>query len=125
MGRAKGGRNRTYTFEEKLAIVKRSLTEHMSSNEIAKATGIHDSLIRTWVIHYLKGGEEGLKPKKRGHPSSGLQRQTLSEVEQLKQENFNLKVENERLKKGYIVKGVGSKKVYVTLSGKIIKSPSK
>ncbi len=45
----------------------------------------------------------------------------MSELEQVKLENLALRVEVERLKKGYTVKGVGSKKVYVTLDGKIIK----
>ena len=36
------------------------------------------------------------------------------EIARLKKENMKLRIENERLKKGYIVKGVGAKKEYVT-----------
>ena len=40
----------------------------------------------------------------------------LTEDETLRLENFRLKIENARLKKGYIVKGVGSKKEYIPTS---------
>lgn len=125
MGRPKGGTNRQYSFEEKLIVVKRYQNEHKSYNELAKETGIHFTILAAWVKHYIEEGEAGLKPKKKGNPHAAIQSKSLSDLERLKLEKFKLKVENERLKKGYTVKGVGSKKVYVTLSGKIIKSPSK
>lgn len=53
---------------------------------------------------------EGLIPKKKpGNPLSKFSnRKNLSEVEQLQYENMKLRIENERLKKGYLVKGDGS-----------------
>ncbi len=125
MGRPKGEKNRKYSFEEKLALVKKYVNDHHSYHELSNETGIYHALIAAWVKRYIEEGETGLKPKKRGNPFAALNLKRLSEIERLKLENFKLKVENERLKKGYTVKGVGSKKEYVTLSGKIIKSPSK
>ena len=39
----------------------------------------------------------------------------MSETERLKLEIAKLRVENERLKKGYVVKGVGVSKEFVTI----------
>ena len=53
---------------------------------------------------------EGLIPKKKpGNPLGKFSnRKNLSEVKQLQYENMKLRIENERLKKGYLVKGDGS-----------------
>ena len=40
--------------------------------------------------------------------SSLMKRKNLTEMEKLKLENMKLRIENERLKKGYLVKGDGS-----------------
>lgn len=121
MGRNKGGTNRKYSFEEKLSVCRKYYEEHESSNELAKETGIPRGTLSLWLIDYHNLGEEGLKPKKRGRPYPDKTVLETSELERTKLENLALKVEVERLKKGYTVKGVGSKKVYVTLDGKIIK----
>jgi len=122
MGRNKGGTNKNYTYEEKLRLCRLHFEEHISVGDISISEKIPQGNLGRWIIQYRDQGEEGLKPKRRGKPSLGL-RQTkgMSELDLLKLENLKLKVEVERLKKGYTVKGVGSKKVYVTLDGKIIK----
>ncbi len=80
------------------------------------------SLYEKWLIRYLSEGEIGLKPRKRGNPFAALHiSKHLSEVERLKLELMKKEIEIERLKKGYQVKGVGSHKEYVTISGKSIK----
>ena len=45
----------------------------------------------------------------------------LSEIEQLRLTVAKLEIENERLKKGYLVEGVGADRVYVIGNAKIIK----
>lgn len=54
----------------------------------------------------MKGLENKKKP---GNPMSSLMnRKNLSDMEKLELENIKLRIENERLKKGYQVKGDGS-----------------
>ena len=58
----------------------------------------------------LNNGENKKKP---GNPLSKFSnRKNLSEIEQLQYENMKLRIENERLKKGYLVKGDGSVVVF-------------
>jgi len=123
MGRNRGGTNRKYSVEEKLVIIERYLVQHESQRDLGRELGISHQNIGRWIVQYLENGIEGLKPKKRGNPYSALHTsKSLSELDRLRLENMKLKVELARAKKGYTVKGVGTKKEYVTLSGKIIKS---
>lgn len=123
MGRNKGGTNRKYNFEEKLRICRLHFDAHISVGDISISEKIPQGNLGRWIIQYRDQGEEGLRPKRRGNPKLGLRKvKGMNELDLLKLENLKLKVEVERLKKGYTVKGVGSKKVYVTLDGKIIKS---
>ena len=45
----KGIPHRRYSKEEKLRVVKMHLEEHISIRQIAKETGIHNSLVSRWV----------------------------------------------------------------------------
>ena len=118
IGRPKGGKNRKYTVEEKLSIVNMNLQDHISTIQIKKETGISDSLISAWIHKYLDNGLQGLenkKNKKSGNVYAALHTsKSLTKEERLELENMKLKIENERLKKGYLVKGVGADKEYVT-----------
>ena len=118
IGRPKGGKNRKYTVEEKLSIVNMNLQDHMSIIQIEKETGISNSLISSWIHKYLDNGLQGLenkKNKKSGNVYAALHTsKSLTKEERLELENMKLKIENERLKKGYLVKGVGADKEYVT-----------
>lgn len=123
-GRPKGGKNRKYSYEFKLKVVKEHLEDKTSLMSLEKKYNVNCSVILKWVHLYLDGGEESLKNmnKGKGNPFSALYfNKSLSEVERLKLELMKRDIEIERLKKGYTVKGVGSKKEYVTLSGKTIK----
>ena len=119
IGRPKGGKNRKYTVEEKLSIVNMNLQDHMSIIQIEKETGISDSLISAWIHKYLDNGLQGLENKKNkrsGNVYAALHTsKSLTKEERLELENMKLKIENERLKKGYLVKGVGADKEFVTL----------
>lgn len=117
IGRPKGGKNRRYTAEEKLIIVNMNLQDHKSIKQIEKELGISNSLVSSWIRRYLKDGLDGLKNKKKsGNQFAALHTsKSLTKEERLELENMKLKVENERLKKGYLVKGVGADKEYVTI----------
>lgn len=123
MGRPKGGTNKKHTVEEKLKCVKMYLDEHKSSTEIQKETGVYQRMIRKWVAIYVSDGIDGLKNKKKtGNAFSALYlSKSLTKEERLELENMKLKIENERLKKGYLVKGVGAEKEYVTFLEKNMK----
>jgi len=60
-------------------------------------------MLSSWVKRYQDGGIEALKNKRKpGNPLSKYQRRkSLTPTEQLEYENMKLKIENERLKKGY------------------------
>jgi len=118
MGRPRGGKNRNYTVEEKLKIVRMRIEQHNSINEISRLTGISEKNISRWVNQYILKGIDGLMPKKKtGNPFSALHSsKKLTREERLELENLKLRIENERLKKGYLVKGGGVNKEYVTIS---------
>ena len=110
MGRPKGGKNKYWTKEEKLKIVKKVTEEGLSSKQVAKEENIDSSMIRKWVKKYIEEGENSLKNKKKpGNPLAKYSsKKNLTDIEKLEYENMKLKIENERLKKGYIVKGDGT-----------------
>lgn len=110
MGRPKGGKNKYWSKEEKLRIVKRVIEDGYSSKQIAKEENIDGGTIRKWVRQYIEHGENSLENKRKpGNPLVKYQqRKELSDLEKLEYENMKLRIENERLKKGYIVKGDGT-----------------
>ncbi len=110
MGRPKGGKNKYWSKEEKLRIVKKITEEGFSSKQVAREENIESSMIRNWVRKYLEYGESSLENKRKpGNPLLKYsKRKILSPMEQLEYENMKLRIENERLKKGYIVKGDGT-----------------
>ena len=76
----------------------------------AQETGINSGLLYAWVKKYRKNGMDGLINKKRpGNPLSKYQnKKSLTKAEQLEYENMKLRIENELLKKGYLMKGDGT-----------------
>ena len=102
--------NRYWSKENKLKIIKEVL-DGKSSYEVAKKYDISSGMVRSWVIKYREFGEEGLVNKKKpGNPMSKyfVTKHFESREEGLEYENMRLRIENERLKKGYLVKGDGS-----------------
>ena len=100
-GRRKGGKNRKWTPEEKLKVVKLNIDDHVGYGAITTEYGGSKSQIHKCVHYYLDEGFEGLKNKKKtGNNFSALHTsKTLTHEERLELENMKLKVENERLKK--------------------------
>lgn len=116
-GRPKGTKNRKWTVDQKLAIVKEYLSGTISNNSICKEKQINQGMLHAWVTKYLANGENGLISQKGKHNnqcfSALLTCKDLSEVKRLQLQVAKLEVEIERLKKGYLVKGVGVKKEFV------------
>ena len=109
MRRPKGGKNKYWSKEEKLKLVKEVIEEHKSTNEVSNREQISNGMLNNWIKKYLEFGEEGLINKKKpGNPyGKFLKRKNLTDIEKLQYENMKLRIENERLKKGYIVEGDG------------------
>ena len=110
MGRPKGGKNQTHTKEEKIKYVKMMLEDGYSAKKLEKEYGVSHSLTDRWKRKYLEFGEESLEnQKKPGNPLCKYSnKKNLSKEEQLEYENMKLRIENELLKKGYLMKGDGT-----------------
>ena len=109
MGRPKGGKNKYWPKEEKLKLIKEHLDNNISTNEITTREKISNGMYNNWLKKYLEFGEKGLENKKKpGNPlSKYIHKKELTDIEKLEYENMKLRIENERLKKGYIVEGDG------------------
>ena len=117
MARQKGGKNRKWTNEERLKFILLSEEEHIPMRTLAREKGITRGTLEQWVKRYREGGIEALNTEKL-HPGNRFfafhTSNSLSEEERLSLLVEKLQIENERLKKGYIVKGVGADKEFVT-----------
>ena len=124
MGRPKGGTNRYWGKDEKLRIVKRYLEEGISSRKLSVEENVDDSMIRRWVRKYLSEGESALdQSSKKGNRFSALWvSKSLTETERLQLIVQKQEIEIERLKKGYLVKGVGADKEFVITKDVSLKS---
>ena len=109
MGRPKGGKNKYWSKEEKLKLIKEHIDNHISTNEITTREHISNGMYNNWLKKYLEFGELGLENKKKpGNPlSKYIHKKNLTDKEKLEYENMKLRIENERLKKGYLVEGDG------------------
>ncbi len=115
VGRPKGSKNRKYSYEFKLKVIKEYLEDHLSLLELEEKYGVVHSVIIQWTRIYNEGLLKTGR-KRTGNPFSALYTsKSLSREERLELENLKLKIENERLKKGYTVKGGGAGKEYVSI----------
>ena len=106
----KGQKFKQWTAEEKFEIIEPIIKFEKSSKLVTKETGINNGMITVWVHRYRENGMEGLINKKKpGNPMAKYSRKkNLTKEEQLEYENMKLRIENELLKKGYLMKGDGS-----------------
>ena len=120
----KGEKKRVWTPEQKAEIVYKHLNEHISVRTLEKEYHADRSMICKWAKKYIAEGESSFVHK--GHPGNPFAAlhvsKNLSEVERLRLMVAKLEIENERLKKGYLVKGVGATKEFVTGREKSLKS---
>ena len=112
----KGQTKRVWTPEQKSEIVHKHLDDHISVRTLEREYTADRSMICRWVKEYIAEGEAAFIPK--GHPGNHFAAlhvsKNLSELERLRLMVAKLEIENERLKKGYWVEGVGANKVFVT-----------
>ena len=120
----KGQKKREWTPAQKLEIIHKHLDDHVSLRKLEKEYNAERSMISHWVKAYIAEGEVGIQPKVRpGNKFAALHvSKNLSETERLRLMVAKLEIENERLKKGYWVEGVGVNKVFVTGQDKNTKS---
>ena len=106
----KGQKFKLWTAEEKYRIIEPIIKHEKSSKQVTRETGINNGMITRWVHKYNDFGMEGLESKKKpGNPLAKYsRRKVLTKEEQLEYENMKLRIENELLKKGYLMKGDGS-----------------
>ena len=113
------GKNKTMrTPDEKLIIVKRYLNGE-SPTKLAKEINSTDKMIREWAYKYQENGINGLESKSgkisKYHENMGIHlRKPKNKIEELELELMKKDIEIARLKKGYMVKGVGAEKEFVT-----------
>ena len=91
---------------------------------VAEKYNTNISVISDWVNKYEKYGIKGLQSqtgKKKGGKKGQGARKPKSREEELERKIMKLEIENARLKKGYLVKGVGADKEYVTFLEKNMK----
>ena len=107
---SKGQKFKTWTPEEKYKLIEPLLSMKKGSRTYSREIGINSGLLYAWVKKYRENGIEGLENKKKpGNPLAKYNsKKDLSKEEQLEYENMKLKIENELLKKGYLMKGDGS-----------------
>ena len=120
----KGQTKRVWTPEQKSEIVHKHLDDHISVRALEREYAADRSMICRWVKEYIAEGEAAFVPK--GHPGNPFAAlhvsKNLSELERLRLMIAKLEIENERLKKGYWVEGVGANKEYITGQDRSMKS---
>jgi transposase-like protein len=115
-GRPKGVKNRQYSIEFKQRAMNDYFDNYKSKREILSKYSISSGTFDVWKKNYLDGVLEAGR-KRTGNRFSALHTsKKLTREERLELENLKLRIENERLKKGYLVKGGGVNKEYVTIS---------
>ena len=103
-------RYRFWTKEQKYEIIKPVMECEISLNQQARNYEISEENIFKWIKRYKEKGINGLENKRKpGNPLAKYSmRKELTDIEKLEYENMVLRIENERLKKGYFVKGDGT-----------------
>ena len=104
---------RYWSKEDKLKLVNEVIVDNKSISEVARENNLDKSQLRKWIEKYYEHGVDGLEnQRKPGNPLTKYSsKKELTELEKLEYENMKLRIENERLKKGYMMRGDGT---YVT-----------
>ena len=64
-------KNKTYTFEYKLRVVKLYLSSEVSYQELALSQGINSTaIVAKWINDFRIAGPDALRPKKKGRKKS-------------------------------------------------------
>ena len=109
--------NNMRSIKEKENIIKFYLSGHGLAETKKKYNINHDATFYRWLYKYQENGIEGLKSKtgisNGGNKGIG-KRKPKNKIEELELELMKKDIEIARLKKGYMVKGVGAEKEFVT-----------
>ena len=89
-----------YSVDFKLKIVKMILNDHISKKSIMREYNVATKTQRQWIHKYQTEGISGLITKRKIRDKIPTN-QEVESIESLKHEILMLKVEIERLKKGY------------------------
>ena len=121
--RKMGKQYRIWTKEQKFEIIKPVMDCEISLSKQSQKYKISPENIHKWIERYKAGGIKALENKRKpGNPLARYSRRNeLSEIEKLEYENMKLRIENERLKKGYLVKGDGTVLISTLLNKKNLK----
>ena len=104
-------KNRVWTTDEKEKIVIPVIKFEKTLQQTCREYDLSSGLLSSWIEKYKKDGINGLENKRKpGNPMAKYftTKNFKSREEELEYENMRLRIENERLKKGYLVKGDGS-----------------
>ncbi len=124
-------KNNMRSPEEKERIILEYLNDqHQSYRKTADKYELSKTTFRKWEKAYLEFGIDGLRSQtgkaknpNKCNPLSRLQnKKNKTKEEELQLQVMKLEIEVARLKKGYLVKGVGTKKEYVTIKDSNTKS---
>ena len=118
-------KNNMKTSKEKEFIVKRYLNGE-SATKLSNEYNVCYKSIYRWLDKYIKLGIDGLKSNtgkiKHKSENSGIHlRKPKNKIEELELEILKKDIEIEKLKKGYLVKGVGREKEFATTFKKNMK----
>lgn len=109
-----------WNAEEKLNIITPVMNAEISGEQQARNYEISGGMISKWISSYKEKGFDGLVNKRKpGNPLAKYsKRKELTDIEKLEYENMKLRIENERLKKGYFVRGDGTVQISTKLNNK-------
>lgn len=107
------------TPKEKETILKDMLDNNFGYGIASKKYEISRSVLWEWMKAYTDNGIEGLKSntgKSKGGNKGIYAKKPKNYEEELELKLLRKEIELMRLKKGYVAKGVGAKKEYVSIS---------
>ena len=106
----KGQKFRQWSAEEKYKIIEPAIKLEKSGSVVAKENNLSRGMVGNWIVSFKKNGMEGLTNKKKpGNPLMKYSsKKKLAKEEQLEYENMKLRIENEMLKKGFLMKEDGT-----------------
>ena len=109
--------NHQYSLEDKLEIVRKYFDTEKTAVEFAEEYGISKATLLRWSKTYKEKGVEGLTRKK--SKLTDAVSPELTTDDELRKEILKLRIENERLKKNYIVqKNPDGQMEYIRLRAK-------
>ena len=107
----KGQKYREWSSNDKFKIIEPLLNYEDTYSSVARKHNVSKGMLSRWVTRYRKDGMEGLVNKKK--PGNKMAKYFTtknfkSKEEKLEYENMKLIIENEMLKKGFLMEEDGT-----------------